>query len=369
MSKETKQDSSTIDKEMCTFFVGSYSDTGPYVPEGKGKGVSTCVLNLESGAIEKKSECTEAKNSTYLEKSPDGNFVFSAADMFEEEGEVQALSSQPGGELSLISSQNSHGQSTCHVSCDLRGKMIFTSSYMDGKLTVHKFNGEEIFPASRIISYKGNGPNAERQEAAHAHQALISPNNKWLYVCDLGSDKIWIHDANKLLKKGSNPASVEVPPGYGPRHLVWNAKLSIAYALCELNSHILVYEWHGKSGKMDLIQDVDALPKEYKGEAAGAAIRIHPSNKSLFISDRGQNSIIVHSIDETNGRLTYEEWFSTEGKTPRDFNIDPSGQWLLAANQDTHTIVPFQLDPQTGLSTGEIGPAFETGTPVCILFK
>ena len=368
MSNEGKQDSGTVKKDTSTFFVGSYSDTGPYVPEARGIGVSMCVLNLESGTIEKRGECTEAKNSTYLEKSPDGEYVFVAADMFDDEGEVQVFSLE-SGELSLVSSQSSHGQSTCHVSCDLKGEMVFVSSYQDGKLTTHKFNGEEIFPASRIISYTGSGPNAERQEAAHAHQAVVSPNNKWLYVCDLGSDKIWIHEPDKLSEDKKSWKSVDVPPGYGPRHLVWNAQLPIAYVLCELNSHILVYEWDELDGEMDLIEDIDALPNEYTGVAAGAAIRFHPTNKTLFISDRGQNSIVVHSINESDGRLTYEEWFSTRGKAPRDFNIDPTGKWLLAANQDTHTIVPFQLDSRTGLPTGKAGQIFETGTPVCILFK
>lgn len=350
------------------FFIGTYSDEGPYVPHAHGEGIVCCTLDLRSGQIQKNSVCKEAINSTYLAKSTDGNYIFVAGDRFTSVGEVQALKVNAEGDLSLLSSQSSHGKSTCHIACDREGEKVFASSYIDGKVSVHSFRREEIFPASQIITYEGSGPNPDRQEAAHAHQALVSPDNQWLYVCDLGSDKIWIHEVSDILEDSHSVGSIDTPAGYGPRHLVWHAELSVAYVFCELNAHILVYKWDDQTGMMELLEDKAVLPEEYKGEAAGAAIRLHPSNKALYVSDRGQHSIIVHTIDESDGGLKFESWFSTQGETPRDFGIDPTGQWLLAANQDSDTIVPFRLDPETGLSTGETAPSFECGTPACVLF-
>lgn len=368
MSNEKTLKQDPITKKSVPFFIGTYSEKGPYVPEASGEGVVSCTLDLSSGHIQKNSVCKEVANSTYLEKSPDGNFMFVACDRFSSVGSVKVLSVDSRGSLSLLSSQSSYGKSTCHIACDREGKKIFASSYIDGKITVHKFDGKKIFPASQIISYEGSGPNSERQEAAHAHQALVSPNNKWLYVCDLGSDKIWIHDMADILENTYRTRSIEVPAGYGPRHLVWNTKLPRAYVFCELNSHILVYDWNDQTGMMTLIEDKAGLPKEYKGDAAGAAIRLHPSNKTLYISDRGQNSIIAHTIDETDGGLQFESWFSIKGKTPRDFGIDPTGQWLLSANQDSNSIVPFPLNPESGLPSGESAAAFKCGTPACVFF-
>lgn len=352
-----------------TFYVGTYSEKGPYVPNANGQGVVSCILDLDSGKIRRIDICRDAENSTYLAKSPDGKFIFAAVDKFSSIGSIRALSVNSNGNLSLLSSQKSHGKSTCHISCDQKGNMIFATSYMDGKLTVHKFEGKKVFPASQIISYEGSGPNKERQETAHAHQAQVSPDNQWLYVCDLGSDKIWVHDISDILSGSYSTKSIDIPAGYGPRHLIWNAELPLAYIFCELNSHILVTEWDDDTGKLSIVENKNVLPKEYKGKAAGAAIRLHPGNKALFTSDRGHNSIVVCKVDENNGKLEYEDWFSVRGKTPRDFNIDPTGEWLLAANQDSDAIVPFRLDPVSGLPTGEEGPAFECGTPACILFK
>lgn len=352
------------ENQTVSFFVGSYSDDGPYVPTANGEGILSCTLDLKTGKIQKNSLCEEGANATYLDKSPDDKFLFAAIDRFSEIGSISVFSIGSDGSLSRLSTQPSHGKSTCHITCDRKGERIFLSSYIDSKLAAYTFDGSKISPATEIISYEGSGPNPDRQEDSHAHQAMVSPDNKWLYVCDLGSDKIWIHEMADL---ENNIRSIDVPAGYGPRHLVWNELLNQSYVFCELNSHILVYDWDEETGNMILVQDKAALPEEYKGMAAGSAIRIHPNYKALYVSDRGQNSIIVHSIDDS-GRLKYESWFSIKGKTPRDFGIDPTGQWLLVANQDTDSISPFRLDPESGLPEGETGLMFECGTPVSIQF-
>ncbi|WP_237852772.1 lactonase family protein [Rhodohalobacter sulfatireducens] len=346
------------------FFVGSYSDEGPYVLTANGDGILSCTLDLKTGNIQKNSLCEEGVNATYLDKSPNEKYLFAAIDRFSEIGSVSVFSIGSNGSLSQLSTQPSHGKSTCHIASDRNGERIFLSSYMDSKLTAYNFDGSEISPATEIITYEGSGPNVERQEDSHAHQAVVSPDNKWLYVCDLGSDKIWIHDMADL---ENIIRSIDVPPGYGPRHLVWNEPLNKSYVYCELNSHILVYDWDQETGNMSLIEDIAALPEEYEGQAAGSAIRIHPNHKALYVSDRGHNSIIVHSIGES-GKLKYESWFSIRGKTPRDFAVDPTGTWLLVANQDTDSIVPFRLDDESGLPVGEYASSFECGTPVSIQF-
>lgn len=351
------------------FYIGTYSEEGPYVPRANGEGVVSCRLDLRSGHIRKDEVCEDAVNSTYLAKSPDGKFIFVAGDRFSSAGEVMVLSAGADGAISVLSSQSSHGRSTCHIACDREGSTVFASSYMDGKVTIHRFNGKKVFPASQVVTYEGSGPNPGRQEASHAHQALVSPDNQWLYVCDLGSDKIWIHEVSSILEDTCRVKSIAVPAGYGPRHLVWHAELPRAYVFCELNSHILVYDRDDQTGMMTLLEDNAALPDEYHGEAAGAAIRLHPSNKALYVSDRGQNSIIVHRVDEADGSLEYESWFPAGGKTPRDFGIDPTGRWLLAASQDSDRVVPFRLDPESGLPAGESAAPFECGTPACVLFQ
>lgn len=289
-------------------------------------------------------------------KRPDENILFAACDRYFSEGEIRAFAIDPTGGLTLLSSQNNAGSSTCHVTCDPSGKRIFVSSYGDGTLISYRFDGKDIVSNPQILSYRGSGPNAERQEMAHIHQAVVCPSGEWLYACDLGSDKIWIHDLLNGAKGLEMTEGIVTPSGYGPRHLVFHPLLPLFYVLCELNSHVLTYRMHDGGGSAQLISDDATLSKEDSGPASGATIRLHPSNNCLYVSDRGNNSISVFSINEGNGKIKLETRFSVRGETPRDFNIDPSGNWLLSANQDSDHIMPFRLDPGTGFPTGGIGP-------------
>lgn len=350
------------------FFIGTYSEKGAYIPQANGKGIMSCTIDPGSGQIQQVNLCKEATNATYLAKAPTDNILFAACDRFISLGEVKAFTIAPNGSLRLLSSQNAHGTSTCHLACGPQGRRIFVASYGDGKLTAHQFDGKMISPDPQIIAYEGAGPNVERQEAAHVHQVIVSPNGKWLYACDLGSDRIWLHDLSHAPGDLQVRQGIEVPAGYGPRHLVCHPTLPLTYVFCELNSHLLTYSRDDQSGLMTLIADESTLPADYTGIPSGAAIKLHPSLKALYVSNRGHHSLTAFSIDDTDGHLKFETRFSTGGKEPRDFSIDPTGRWLLAANQHSDNIVPFRLDPFTGLPAGEAAPPFPCGTPVCILF-
>ncbi len=347
-----------------TFFVGTYSTEGPYVPDAKGKGILSCYLDLETGVIQEMHRYSDHINSTYLAKDEAGH-LFAVCDNFEEEGEIRAFSIKKDSSLQLLSSRTTHGTSSCHVEYDLGNKRIFVSSYANGQLSIHGFDGTFINPEPQLLNYKGSGPNSERQEAAHIHQAVFSANKRWLYTCDLGSDMIWLHDLSE--EKLQMKTGIPTPAGSGPRHLICHPFLPLAYVLCELDAKLITYRIDAPTGMLEMISQTDTLPLGFKGEPAGAAIRIHPSVKALYVSNRNQDSITVYSISK-NGKLKFRSNFSIRGKEPRDFNIDPTGQWLLSANQKSHNIVAFKLDPDSGLPTGAIGSEYNCGTPVCILF-
>ncbi|MHA6279334.1 lactonase family protein [Salinimicrobium sp. CAU 1759] len=348
------------------FFVGTYQQSGPYVPEAKGKGLLSCSLHLETGEIRQEHVCKKPLNSTYLSMDGKGQ-LFAAGDNFENFGEVHVFSIEEDASLIPIAAQTTFGTSSCHVACDKEGKRIFVSSYANGVLSQHIFNGASLTLDPEVLVYQGSGPNAERQEAAHIHQAVVSPNGRWLYTCDLGSDKVWLHDlrysGNLKLIKG-----ISVPSGSGPRHLVCHPQFPLVYVFCELDAGLLTYQSDSETGDLELISQMSTLPENFTGQPAGAAIRLHPSGRALYVSNRNHHSLTAFSL-EGEGRPVLHSTFSIEGEEPRDFNIDPSGQWLLSANQNSSTIVPFRLDAQTGLPTGAQGPKFDCGTPVCILFN
>ena len=352
------------DNDLLQFFVGTISNKVDFTPQANGEGIITCHLNMHTGKIRQTAVCKEVINASYLAKCPDKNVLFAACDHPFIMGDVKALSISKEGVLNLISTKPSEGTITCHITCDQKGERIFVSSYFDGKLSTYKYDGKKLSSAIQVVSYSGHGPNKERQESSHAHQAVISPDGKWLYVCDLGSDTIWCHPLNNLKKR----KGIKISPGYGPRHMVFHPNLSVSYIFCELNAHILTMKRDDKTGNLSLLNDQPTLPKSYKGLPSGAAVKLHPSNKTLFVSNRLHDSLTVFSINESDGHLKWAQNISCAGNEPRDFAIDPIGKWLVIANQNSDALIPFELNPKTGLPTGAHGPEFHCGTPVCVVF-
>ena len=350
------------------FFVGTYSKKGPYVPNANGEGILCCSLNLDSGEIKKESVYTNTFNATYLGKDSERN-LFAACDYFDKIGEIQAFKIKEENKLERLSVSSSKGQSTCHLCVDNKRKQVYAASYMDGKLSRHSFDGKSLEQSPQVLSFEGSGPYKERQEAAHIHQVEIHPNGKWLYACDLGSDAILQFRMPENNGELQLVRRISAPPGSGPRHLVFHPNKALAYLFCELDSNVLTYTIDENSGDMNLNDCISSLPEDFDGIPAGAAIKIHPSAKTLYVSNRNHHSISVFKVDENDGSLSLDSIFSSEGEEPRDFSVDPTGKWLLAANQNSDCIVPFRLDPQSGLPEGSKGPIFRCGTPVCILFQ
>ena len=349
------------------FYVGSYSKQGGYFPARTEEGLSLFALNIETGELIKKRGFKDVINGTYLAKY-ENDILLVASDEFLDPGNIISYAIKKDGSLNALSSQSNQGAATCHVSASKITKQVYVASYIDGRITVHELREGKLSPAMYVYQYYGQGPNKDRQEQSHAHCAEISPDGKWLYVCDLGSDKIWLHDTKNLTGKFSDVIGIRVPSGYGPRHLVFEKGLSKIYVICELNAHVLTYNQNQETGMLTLIDDQPTLPEDYEGVPSAAAIRMHPSNNTLYISNRTHNSIAVFSINRSTGILTFETRFDTNGKEPRDFNFDPSGKWLVCANQDSDSLVSFELDAQTGLPTMEIKSVLKCGTPVCLLF-
>ncbi len=349
------------------FFIGTYSEKGPYF-EANGPGIVSCELNPGSGEIKLLKTCHEGVNSTYLAKGP-GNILLSASDQYFSPGNVESFSIENDGSLNKLSSESCLGTATCHLTFDSERKLVYAISYMSAQLSVHQLENDKLSASFSSFTYQGSGPNQERQESAHAHQSVISPDYKWLYVCDLGSDKIWVHDLSKIFDGVPGPFGIQTPTGYGPRHLVFHPELPVVYVICELSGMALTYRYESRPGLLELQSEIYSLPADFEGTPSGAAIKMHPSARTLYISNRQHNSISVYECDPANGDLSFHSRFSTRGKEPRDFSIDHGGHWLLAANQDSNDIRTFHINADTGLPSGKEGPVFDCGSPVCVLFN
>lgn len=352
-------------------YVGTYTRPAPYLSTTNGQGIYVYSVDPANGALTYLSEAQGIDSPSYLEIDHHNRCLYAVSEVWGwEEGLCSAyrIDVQTGA-LSYINKQPTQGGINAYVSIDKTDHYVLAVNYWNGKSVVVFPIREDggLAPLSDAVQHHGSGPVAARQDRSHAHCAVPDPTNKFVFVADLGIDKIMIYkldlENGKLIP--NDIPSLDLASGAGPRHFVFHPNGQFAYVIQELNSTISAMSYDSTRGALELLQTVPALPEGYTGDSHCADLHVAPSGKFLYGSNRGHDSIVIYAIDENTGRLSYVGHQSTKGKTPRNFAIDPTGAFLLAANQDSDTIVTFRIDPQTGLlaETGNIAPV---PTPVCL---
>ncbi len=353
------------------FAVGSYTHPESPAADPQGRGISIYEWDNNANSSRLVSESQDIRNPSYLSWDSGIQNLYAVSEMDENAGTVAALHLDAGGSLILQNLQEGPGRAGCHLTVLQHPPRLFAVSYSDGSIRAYNLDNGQITPAFWNCSYTGNGPVTERQASSHAHQVLPGPLGNFFYVCDLGSDIIWMHSPDDLKKPPS--AALKVPPGYGPRHLTFDPEGRHAYVLCELQPILLICSINPQTGKMMILQELQtAAPKNLK-IAAPAAVKLHPSGQTLAVSNRFDNTVAVFSIRRDAGAagkspvLSLAERFSCKGKTPRDITFSPDGSRLFITNQDSHNISCRNFDTVTGLPGEGWGEGISTGSPVCVV--
>ncbi len=277
-----------------------------------------------------------------------------------------AVNSQ-NGELEKINQVTAPGKGLCHISLDKKEQYLFTVCYPDATVQVYKLNKDgSIGDMTCIKQHFGQGVNPVRQNQAHAHATCMTPDERYLCACDLGIDQLVVYDfdpENGKLKRNES-MTVSLPPGCGPRHMVFHPNGKYAYVIAELSSQVIVLSYDENRG-FDIVQVIDALEDKQVSSTA-AAIRIDKNGKYLYSSNRGEDSISHFEIDLQTGELTHIGNIPTYGKTPRDFIIEESGRYLVCANQDSNNVIIYDINPEDGnlLLKKEIK---NISLPVCVV--
>lgn len=348
-------------------YIGTYTS-------GTSEGIYLYQLDMTSGALKPAIVTKNVKNPSFLTTDPNRRFLYAVNELMEFEGKTSGSISafainQQTGELILLNRRPTQGGAPCHVSVDKTGKYVFAANYMGGNVTVFpvQSNGS-LGAATDMIQHKGPlGPNRQRQEAPHAHNIILDAANKYVFVSDLGMDKVMIYKFDPTRGK-LTPNTVpyyQTKPGAGPRHLTFHQNGKYAFLINELNSTITSLAYDATKGSLKEVQTVSTLPKNFTGENGCADIHVSPNGKFVYGSNRGHNSIVVHAIDANTGKLTYVEHVSVQGNWPRNFTIDPSGTFLLVANERTDNIFSFRIDATTGKLTST-GHSAQVSKPVCL---
>jgi len=351
--------------ESLPVYFGTYTEGG-----SSSKGIYRSALDLETGRLSDPVLAAEATNPSFLAIHPSGKFLYAVSEAGGA-GSVSAFAiASDTGDLKLLNRQPSRGAGPCFVSIDHAGRNALVANYGSGSASVIPIQADgRLGQPTGFVQHEGSGANPKRQSGPHAHSINVSPDDRFAFVADLGMDKIMIYrlDIEKGTIVANDPPFATVKPGSGPRHFVFHPSGKFAYVINEMGGTVTAFAYEPASGALTELQTVPTLPNGFHGSNACAEIRVHPSGKFLYGSNRGHDSIVVYRIDPAKGTLTFVEHETADIKTPRNFNLDPTGKFCLVANQDGDSVVVFRINPETG-ALEPTGNKISVGRPVCIRF-
>ena len=354
---------------MVRVYVGTYTGA-------KSQGIYLSTLDLTTGALSAPILAVETTSPSFLALHPNRRFLYAVNEVsrFEDKpgGSVSAFGIEADtGKLRLLNRKSALGGGPCHLIVDQTGRNVLVANYGGGSVAVIGLQPDgALGTAGSFLQHQGSSVNPRRQEGPHAHGIYLDAANRFVFVPDLGLDRVMIYrfDADQSsLTPIDPPAFAAVKPGAGPRHFAFHPNRRFAYVISELDSTVTTFGYDAASGRLTAVQTVPTLPTAFEGQSTTAEIAVHPNGRFLYGSNRGHDSIAVFAIDEATGRLTFVQHQPTLGKTPRNFAIDPTGTFLLAANQGSDNVVVLRIDPQNG-RLSPAGKSLEVGTPVCVTF-
>lgn len=348
-------------QKEATLLVGTYTN-------GPSTGIYVYQFNLETGSAAL-IDSTKTVNPSFLAVSPNGKYVYAVNELGSDKGggKVTAFAlDKKTRRLTAINQQPSLGDHPCYITVDRKGKWVIAGNYSSGTLAVFPIAPDGgVGPSVVSLQHQGAGTNTVRQSSPHIHATVLTPDHDYLLVPDLGIDKVMVYSfSSKSGMLKHQKTSVKLMDGSGPRHLDFHPSGKWAYVVQELSGTVTGFRYH--KGKLEEQQVISMLPADYKGTATAADIHVSPDGRFLYTSNRNtSNTIAIFSIDEKTGMLTLLGHQPTKGKAPRNFNFDPSGKFLLVANQESDAIIVFQIDPKTGLLT-DTNQTIKVPNPVCI---
>jgi 6-phosphogluconolactonase len=355
-------------------YVGTY--TGP-----KSKGIYAFRLQTQNEEVSQNvllvplGLAAATPNPSFLAVDPKRNLVFAVNELQNFEGQatgaVSAFSADPAtGKLTLLNQRPSGGTDPCHLVLDATGQNLLVANYSSGSVSVIRVQADgHLGETTAFIQNHGKGPNPARQESPHAHCVTLDAANRFAFVCDLGLDQVLVYkfDAAAGTLTPASPAFTALPPGSGPRHLVFRPDGKFAYVINELSSTVTTFAYDAATGRLTAQQTVSTLSPDFDGQNTAAEIGITPRGQFLYASNRGQNSIALFSIDPAKGTLDLVEQQFTGGKKPRHFGIPASGKFVVAANQDSDSLLVCRVDSGNGRLQPS-GVLAEAPSPVCTVF-
>jgi len=333
-------------------YVGTYTESIYLVRIDRRSGELLRVGSVNAGA-----------NPSFLSIHPNGRVLYAVNEL--EKGALVAFAIESGtGALTRLNEQPSGGGAPCYVSVDRSGRALLVANYAGGNVALLPIEANgALAPATSVVQHTGKGP--------HAHCILPDPSNRFAIAADLGADRVFVYhlDLEGRSLRHIEEGDAVMRPGAGPRHLAFHPTLPLVFVANELDSTVATLRFDAELGKLSPLNTGSTVPAGWTGGGTNypADIHVASSGRTLYVSNRGHNSIAVFSVAETTGALALEQVVSTEGDWPRNFSLDPSGRWLLVANQRSDSVLVFGRDPENGRLT-PTPQRIALPSPVCLRF-
>ncbi|MDZ4199122.1 MAG: lactonase family protein [Kiritimatiellia bacterium] len=350
--------------ESTWVYIGTYSTRG-------SEGIYVARMDLETGRLDPARAVASAGSPSFLAAHPTRPILYALHDGGPTRGEIRAFSIGPEtGDLTELQRESVDGPVPCHLAVDASASTLVSAIYRDGTVAVLPLDAQGgLLPRSQTLQHEGSGAHPKRQKGPHAHGVTFSPCNRYVFIPDLGIDRIvgYRFDRETGHLTAHESATAATPPGAGPRHFAFHPDGRRAYSINELDSTLTVFAWNAETGTLTPGATVSTLPPGFEGVNHPAELQIHPSGRFLYASNRGQNNIVVFDLP-ADGDPRPVQWIPSGGKSPRHFDLTPDSRFLLAAHQDTDDIFVFRVDPGTGrLASTEF--SIRVPAPVCVLFR
>lgn len=335
------------------FSQNTYVFLGSYNRDKAAASIVVYQLDTLNGKLTKITSAKDLINPSFLTVSPNGKYVYACTDSkTPNAGSVSSFEFSPENKtLTFLNKQSSGGENPVYVSVHKSGKWLVNGNYTEGSVSVHPLleNGK-IDSMAQNFQYTDGSVHKERQTRSHVHSTVFSPQYDYLFLPDLGADKIRCYQFDATLKQPLSEAKIpftKTDPESGPRHFAFHPNQKFGYCIEEMSGSISAYEY--VNGSLNKIQHISTHPDSITEGFESSDIHISPDGKFLYAANRGkENNIAIFSIDD-KGLLTNIGYQSTLGKHPRIFAIDESGKFLIASNVNTGNVIIFKRNPKTGL--------------------
>ncbi|PCK91036.1 3-carboxymuconate cyclase [Pseudomonas viridiflava] len=372
MSAFTLQAQTMTDSEL---LLGSYT-------QGTSEGIYRFGFDSKTGMISPKPlQVIKTENPSWLTVSRDQRYLFvvneNGPGQTDTVGKVSSFSIEPKTfKVAPINQVETKGEEPTHSSLSKDGRYLFVANYAvnpdpGGALSVMPVgkNGELSDAVQVLPLGPGSKVNPERQASSHVHLAVPTPDGNYVVTADLGADKLFVYRYNADQAKPLQPAkvpTVQLPAGSGPRHVLFSSNGKHAWLVLEMSAQVVVFDY--LDGGFKQTQILDMKNKGVDQKNGGGALHASPDGKFLYVTNRGEaNQVVVFRIDPASGKLEEIQRRTVEGKEPREFSFDPSGRFMLFANQKSNQIVTVRRDPQTGM-VGETVQKLDVDAPSYVHF-